>query len=233
MEARFQFGFLSKYRFQNRRGLRISSAGKTTHMSFFLRNAQRFAFMQNLCYGRWTFMGALSLGQIGKLSGYARTRIHQLAVDGQIPFKPIKQPPVGQYRYADTPEIRAWCDFKRTTKPKVASRRPRPPRRGKIGAQLGKFIEALDSGTLERNDLVTAINLLNACKPLFEPPSSFNENPCTRGVLAYLCFLLVRSPARRVADTIPNANGYDGVMTDLLAAYSKLQTEPPSHRSPA
>ena len=68
---------------------------------------------------------ALSLGQIGKLSGYTRARIHQLAVKGWIPFKPIKQPPAAQYCYTDTPEIRAWCE---------SLLRPKPTEKVKTGS---------------------------------------------------------------------------------------------------
>ena len=142
----------------------------------------------------WTLdvspMKALSLGQIGKLSGYSRTRTHQLAVDGRIPFHPIKQPPQGQYRYEDTPELRAWCQEKRNLKPKRKDRSPsRPPRGGKINALIEEFIEALESGTASREDLTCAKDILDACECLIDRCPSHVLGVCSR-----LCALFSFGP---------------------------------------
>jgi hypothetical protein len=73
------------------------------------------------------FTKLLSLGKIAKLAGYTPAGMHKWAIGGKIPFEPVKRPPEGQYRYEDTPELRAWCkqahDAKHLAEPRFATRR--------------------------------------------------------------------------------------------------------------
>ena len=66
-------------------------------------------------------MKVLSLGDIARLAGYSRARIHRFAVDGTIPGKPIRKPPEGQFRYEDTPELRAWCEERKRSKARATA----------------------------------------------------------------------------------------------------------------
>jgi hypothetical protein len=178
-------------------------------------------------------MKALSLGQIGKLAGYRRTRIYQLAVSGRIPFEPIKQPPAGQYRYADTPEIREWCELKRKTKPQRRNRPTRFVRRGKLRADISAFVETLEAGRADRNDLVFATNLFASSQPLFEPPSCWDDLPCTRGVLAWLCFVLLRSRSSLRRDFMQLAMDWEATAQKLAKAIAKLPESQGSSPPPA
>lgn len=141
-------------------------------------------------------MKPLSLGDIAKLAGYSRARIHQFAVEGKIPFKAIKQPPEGQFRYEDTRGLRVWCRAKRKSKPKAQPRGLRRPDTRSVSARVRRAIKemvsVLESGRAEASDIQNAISLLNVCGPLaFAPLRDNQPQPCTKGALATLAHYLL------------------------------------------
>jgi hypothetical protein len=147
-------------------------------------------------------METLSLGDIAKLAGYSRARIHRFAVDGRIPGDPLRRPPKGQYRFRDTPELRDWCKAKRKTKPKAMPRRSRPDNRSfsaHVRAAIGDMVKELESGTADPSDIRDAIALLDACHALvaMSAPLEGVRRPCTKGVLATVAHFLLRSQWQR------------------------------------
>jgi hypothetical protein len=156
----------------------------------------------------WTFMKPLSIGDIARLAGYTRQGIHRLAVEGRIPFKPIKQPPEGQYRFANTRELRAWCEHKRYSKPRAEPRQIRlerrriptyAPRSGFARDFDERVFAAMGCRVFNRDadpaDIQNAILLIDACAALVEAPlDDHDTQPCTRGTLAVLAQHLLGLP---------------------------------------
>jgi hypothetical protein len=142
-------------------------------------------------------MKPLSLGDIARLAGCSRARIHQLASKGRLPGEPLKRPPEGQYRFADTPELRKWCEFEGELRAENRAKRPSP--RSTLG-RTRRAKQAMDDaavvGGVDTDDLETAKALFISCRRLFAP-RSFGEQPMTRGILAVLAHHLVRPHSSR------------------------------------
>ena len=139
-------------------------------------------------------MSALSLGDIAKLAGYSRVRIYHFAVGKRIPGKPLVKPPEGQYRFEDTPELRAWCKSKRKSKPKAKPRRPAiRSLSGRIRHAFGDMESLLESGSGETSDVQNAISLIDACRLLAFASLNDKPQPCTKGALAILAHCLLGS----------------------------------------
>jgi hypothetical protein len=164
-------------------------------------------------------MKALSLGEIGKLAGYSRARIHSFAIEGKIPGKPVRRPPEGQYRYENTPKLRAWCRKLRKNKPKAQPRNPSPrSASGRTWVAVDDMLSALESGTASRRDLQNAIQLLQSAELLVFAPLSGSLQPCTKGVLTTLSDRLLgssRFDASRFQETV---NLLDNLRKQLYAA---------------
>ena len=166
-------------------------------------------------------MKTLSLGGIGKIATYSRVRIYQLAVAGKIPFKPIKQPPEGQYRYEDTPKLREWCEEKRRTKPRRAQHRRYPwqeklPTYSRIGmhargcdeAVLNQMALELITGHADPSDVENAIKLLDACALVRTPVADEPDQsyPCIKGTLIHLAKCLLNLPLYNDGGRIPTVD---------------------------
>lgn len=175
-------------------------------------------------------MNALSLGDIARLACYSRVRIYQLAVNERIPFKAIKRPPEGQFRFADTPELRAWCQAMRSSKPKALKRKAQRPRKFTPIYEAARIIK---SGKATMPDLENALKLLESCRGLFLSVV-VGEQPCTSGVLALASHNLLRSYSSRCSNAFGLAKCYDETRVYLEKAIAKLPKSPkPSQTAPA
>lgn len=183
-------------------------------------------------------MDALSLGDIAKLAGYSRARIHQFAVEGRIPGEPLRRPPEGQFRFADTPELRAWCKAKRKTKPKAMPGRPGRKYSRRVSSRderaIYDMVTLLECGQPQASDIRNAIALLDACRPLSFASLDDNPQPCTKGTLSTLAHFLVGWRQFEVTFFQKSHQCLDSLRKDLdraLQATPKSQQPSPTARA--